>query len=102
MSLFDVVVVDDARRRGGDLEAAVVVGAVHVGSGGFAGMMIEPEAGAGHEWKVREDVIRRDVDLPVLHVLRMDELDAFDRYHLLEQHGAGKTIEIRSRNEAHS
>src|SRR5260370_23360845 len=102
MSFFDVVVVNHPRRGRSDLEAAVVLRAVHVRACGLTGMMIEPEAGARDEWEVRENVIRGDLDLPVLDVLRMNELDAFDGLHFFEKDGTGKPIEIGSRDEAHS
>ena len=60
----------------------------------FRGVMIEGQMHAFHIGQVGGDVAIVDLDLAVLHVLRMDELDVVDQLQLLEQHGAYQAVEV--------
>jgi len=71
------VVVDHAGgREGGGVHDPVVGGALDAQL--LAGMVVEREVHALHVGQVGRDVRAGDLDLAVLHVLRMGELDVAD------------------------
>src|ERR1700724_3072385 len=62
--------------------------------------MVEGETHARHEREVGRDVALGYLDEPILHVLRVDELDLIEDPELFEQGSAHQPVEITAGNEA--
>ncbi len=80
--------VDDLVRRG------LPAGARHL-----ARVVVEGEVHPGDVGEVGGDVVVRDLHLPVLHVLGVDELDLLDEALLLQEDGADEAVEVAARDE---
>jgi hypothetical protein len=63
-------------------------------------MVVEGQVGAGDIRQIGGDVALADGDLPVLHVLRVDEQDVVDQVQVLEQDGADQAVEIAAGDKA--
>ena len=62
--------------------------------------MVERQRDLGAVREVRRDVVRGELDLAVLDVLRMDEQDLAKEPELLEQGGADEAVEVAAGDEA--
>jgi hypothetical protein len=63
-------------------------------------MMVENQVRSRDVRQVGRDVVRTDVDLPVLHVLGVNELDLLDHVEVLQQHRTHQTVEIAACDKA--
>ena len=63
-------------------------------------VVVEGQADARDVGKVGGDVALADLDLAVLHVLRVDEQDVLEEVELLEEGGAHEAVEVGARDEA--
>src|SRR5207237_10272081 len=95
LAFRDVVVVDDARGRWRHFEAAFEFFIAELVARRFAGVMIEPQADARLIRQVRQDIVRGDEDLAVLHVFRMAEFDVVDLRHFAKQYGTDAAVKVR-------
>ena len=93
------VVVHDARGRVGAGDHHVIRLAV-LDPLRLARVMVEREVRGSHVGKVRGDVALGDLDLAVLHVLRMDEQDVVEDLELLQQGCANEPVEVAAGHEA--
>jgi hypothetical protein len=50
--------------------------------------------------KIGGDVTAAELDLPVLHVLRVDEPDVVEHAEVLEEGGAHQAVEVAARHES--
>jgi len=64
-------------------------------------MMVKPHCRFRMEGEVHDDIISRNLDLPVLHVFRVYQFDAVDLLHRRDQNRAGQTIKIATSDETH-
>jgi hypothetical protein len=64
-------------------------------------VVVEPHFRPRVVRKVRQDVIRPEVDLLVRDVLRMDEENVVDRLHHRDDDGAGEAIEVSASDQTH-
>ena len=62
--------------------------------------MVEGEVDAGDVGEVGRDVARGQLDLAVLHVLRVDEQDVVEHPELLEQRRADEPVEVRAGHQS--
>ena len=95
-----VVVVNDA----GGAAGGGVGGALEHAVGGplfLAGVVVEPEPAARGVGDVGENVVGRDGDLAVLHVLGVDELDLVEEPLFLEEHGTAQAVEVAASQQSH-
>jgi hypothetical protein len=63
-------------------------------------VVVERQRDLGAVREVRRDVVRGQLDLAVLDVLRMDEQDLVEEPQLLEQRGADEAVEVAAGDEA--
>ena len=93
-----VVLVDHAGSRlGARPDHVVVVPARDADH--LRGVVVEREVHARVVGEVRGDVGRAQLDLPVLHVLGMNELDVPEDVHLPEEGGTDQPVEIAARHQ---
>jgi hypothetical protein len=95
-----VVVIDDARRRRRPRVDHVVLALPADVADGFRQVMVERQVRARHVRQIGRDVAGADRDLPILHVLRMDEQDVIDQVQVSQQDGADEAVEVAAGNEA--
>jgi hypothetical protein len=93
------VVVDDTGGRLGARNDDVVLRSL-AQTLGLALVVIESQARAGNIGQVGGDVAIGDLDEPVLHVLRMDELDLVEDPELFQQCGTDQPVEVAAGDEA--
>src|ERR1700691_2688066 len=62
--------------------------------------MVEGQAYAGDVRKVGRDVAASDLDEPVLHVLRVDELDLLENPELLQEGSTHQPVEVAAGNKS--
>ena len=67
---------------------------------GLAQVMVEGQVTTRYVGQVGRDVAFANLDLAVLHVLRVDEQDVVDHVQFLQQDGADQTVEITAGHEA--
>ena len=73
---------------------------LHVVSYELTLVMVKSKSDSRIKRKICSDVILVDIDLAVLHILRMNKLDLVDHVHLLKEHGAYESVKITSGNKS--
>ena len=99
-AVFTAEVLEHHARGGWRIGIDDVVGPLAGIAEGLGEVVVEGEVHAWNEGQVGGDVALGNLDLAVLHVLRMDEFDLVDHVQVVEQHGAGQAVEITAGHEA--